>query len=250
MSAAASPASGGIKLGADRKRVAALLFFLALAGFLWWRNSQDSDVPSSATATPVAATRAGRQELAIAEPGAAPAAAVRPSRRGERNADRNTLEMRPVDATLGNVDPTLRLELLERLSTVKPAGAGRSLFEVGAAPPVPLVAGKGGRGPIITPGQAKPQLPVTPPPNVPAVNQVPIIPITLKFYGFARPLNAGEPKRGFFLDGDVILVASEGEVVKAHYKIIKLQDHSAVVEDTANKNQQTLPLTPEARGEF
>jgi len=237
MSTITSPASRNLKLGADKKKVAALVFFLAVAAFLWWRNSQDSDGPPASTAT----AHLTHQELPIAEP-TAPAASTRPSRRGERNAERNTLEMRQVDATQGNIDPTLRLELLDRLAGVKMGGSGRSLFEAGTAPAV----SQAGKGPIIIPKGGKPlsTLPPTsvvmqgPPPGPPA--------IPLKFYGFIRPAAPGEAKRGFFLDGDIIVVASEGDIIKSHYRVVKLQDHSAVMEDTSTKNQQTLALTPEA----
>jgi hypothetical protein len=237
MSTIMMPASRGMKLGANRKKIAVLVFFLAVAGFLWWRNSQDSDGPPAASAP----SRPARQVLPIAEPGA-PASSPRPSRRGERNGERNTLEMRQVDATQGNIDPTLRLELLDRLAGVKMGGAGRSLFEAGMAPVVSQ-----GKGPIVIPGKVgKPVAPPTAPAPVVVQGPPPPPPIPLKFYGFLRPAAAGEAKRGFFLDGDIIVVASEGEVIKSRYRVIKLQDRSAVMEDTSNKNQQTLVLTPEA----
>ena len=52
-------------------------------------------------------------------------------------------------------------------------------------------------------------------------------------------------RRAFFLDGDDILVAGENETVKNRYKIVRIGVNSAVVEDTTNKNQQTLPLIEE-----
>lgn len=242
MSTTMMPASRGLKLGADPKKIAVLVFFLAVAGFLWWRNSQDSDRPPASPApfspAPAASAQSGlaRQALPIAEPGASP----RPSRRGERNVERNALEMRQIDATQGNIDPTLRLELLERLAGVKLGGAGRSLFEAGMAPVVSQ-----GKDRIIIPKGGPSVPPPTPPPAVTQISP-PVQPIPLKFYGFIRPAAPGEAKRGFFLDGDIIVVASEGDIVKSRYRVLKLQDHSAVMEDTSNKNQQTLVLTPEA----
>jgi hypothetical protein len=156
--------------------------------------------------------------------------------------------MRQIDATQANIDPTLRLELLERLATVQMGGAGRSLFEAGTAP---VTAPVGKDGHIIHPGENKPKPPAPPPPTqVVPPGPPPPQPIPLKFYGFSRPVAPGEAKRGFFLDGDVIVVAAEGEIIKSRYRVVKLQDHSAVMEDTSNKNQQTLVLTPEARGEL
>jgi len=45
------------------------------------------------------------------------------------------LRIRPVDATRGDIDPTLRLDLLERLQKVPQAKVTRSLFELQAVAP-------------------------------------------------------------------------------------------------------------------
>jgi hypothetical protein len=52
---------------------------------------------------------------------------------------------------------------------------------------------------------------------------------------------AGE-KRAFFLDGDDIVVATEGQLIKQRYKVIRIGVNSVVVEDMQFQNQQTLPL--------
>jgi hypothetical protein len=72
----------------------------------------------------------------------------------------------------------------------------------------------------------------------------------LKYYGFAKPIGTGESNRGFFLDGDNILIASEGEVVKQKYLIVELTPTSARVEDTELKQGKPLPLEPEARDQY
>lgn len=142
------------------------------------------------------------------------------------------------------VDPTLRLDLLAKLQKVVLEGGQRSLFEFSTAPPPKAVAS--GKDPKIQIGQrGKPgstdvadatpsgvKLPeVKPPPP----------PIPLKFYGFTTPKSGGV-KRAFFLEGEDIYVAAEGETIKRRYKIVRVGVSSAVVEDTENKNQQTLPL--------
>ena len=45
-----------------------------------------------------------------------------------------------------------------------------------------------------------------------------------------------------------IYVAAENDMVKSRYKIVRIGVNSAVVEDTTNKNQQTLPLVEELPG--
>jgi hypothetical protein len=74
-------------------------------------------------------------------------------------------------------------------------------------------------------------------------------PIPLKFYGFVNPTKAAN-KRAFFLDGEDIIIAGEGDMVKKRYKIVRIGINSAVVEDTEFKtnNQQTLPLEAEMAG--
>ena len=75
--------------------------------------------------------------------------------------------------------------------------------------------------------------------------------IPLKYYGFEKPAQSVvNPNvastvgnnRGFFLDGDNVLVASEGEVLKQRYLVVELTPNSARLEDTQMKQGQTLPV--------
>jgi len=52
----------------------------------------------------------------------------------------------------------------------------------------------------------------------------------------------------FFLDGEDILTANEGEVLKKKYKVVRIGVNSVVMEDIDTKSQQTLPLAEEALG--
>ena len=71
--------------------------------------------------------------------------------------------------------------------------------------------------------------------------------INLKFYGFISGVDT-KRKRAFFLDGEDIFVAAEGEIIKkGRYKIVKIGVNSAVVEDTQHDHRQTLKLE-EVRG--
>ena len=79
--------------------------------------------------------------------------------------------------------------------------------------------------------------PVTPPPP----------PITLKYYGYIAQRADGR-KRAFFLDGDDILVAAEGELLKRRYKVVRIGVNSAIVEDMQFNNTQTIPLQEETAG--
>jgi hypothetical protein len=69
-------------------------------------------------------------------------------------------------------------------------------------------------------------------------------PIPLKFYGYANTRKIG-PKKAFFVEGEEIHIAGEGEMIKNRYKVVRIGVNSADVEDTNNKNKQTLPLVEE-----
>jgi hypothetical protein len=166
--------------------------------------------------------------------------APRITRRPNKTNDRATLRLRAVDARSGDIDPTLRLDLLERLQAVQASGGSRSLFEPGAPPtaaPAQAALGKVivPTGPKSGPGTTT-TLPVSP--------VTPAIP--LKFYGFVRPKEGGT-NRGFFMDGDNILVGSEGDLLMQRYRIVQLTSGSVVMEDMTTKSRQTLPLVPEAQ---
>jgi len=142
------------------------------------------------------------------------------------------------------IDPTLRLDLLAKVQAVDLAGGGRSIFAFSAPPPPPLPKGP---EPKIIPKPAQhgsgeppasrfPSGPPQPPPPPP---------INLKYFGYSAQRGTAH-KHAFFLDGEDILVAAEGETVKRRYKVVRVGTNSVVMEDTESKRQQTLPLAPEA----
>jgi len=138
------------------------------------------------------------------------------------------------------IDPTLMTDLLAKVTAVEPSGGTRNLFAFGEPPKVAELP-KGPEpkirpyGPLEAPKPPAPQAPAeTPPP-----------PITLKFYGFSTVRNNGK-KSAYFLDGDDILIASEGETLKRRYKLVRISAGSVLLEDTESKRQQSVPLTQEA----
>ncbi len=229
-----------VKLGAEPKKVAILAVLLAAAGYFFISSSNSGDSGAS-----------GKSASATAPPVLAPKTNARPgrsSRATKQGLGKNTKEFRPAIGKTEidpNVDPTLHMNLLAKLQDVKVEGAARSLFEIGAAPAA-VVAAK-------EPDKIKPISrfvgPIAPPPPAPEVKpptpRAPQIP--LKFYGFVNPSRT-DIKRAFFLDGDEIIIAAEGELVKKRYKIMRIGVNSALVEDTTFKGdntQQTLPLEAE-----
>jgi hypothetical protein len=233
-----------IKVGAEPKKVAILAALLLAAGYFFISNRNSGDSGASAKSVPVTTTPA-----VVSKTSARPAA--RPNRAAKAGAGKNAKEFRPgigkteIDP---NVDPTLHLNLLAKLQDVKVEGVGRSLFEIGAAAAIVVAKEPGPIKPAAKPFVGPIQPPPPPPEVKPPTPRAPQIP--LKFYGFVNPSRT-DIKRAFFLDGEDIIIAAEGELVKKRYKILRIGVNSAVVEDTTFKGdntQQTLPLEAEMNG--
>jgi hypothetical protein len=226
------------KFGAEPRKVAILASLLVVAAALFIYNL--SSGPSSSAVPPGLASRTA----AAPAPGAPRVTAPR-RKLNQRQSDRNTIRMRAVtaEAQRGDIDPTLRLDLLLRLRNVQTSAGSRNLFDIGPATPDPASAAA---APKIIPGplpESQPQ--DTGQPATAAQNGAGQIP--LKFYGFAAPVSVTGPRRGFFLDGDNILIAAEGDTMKGRYRVVSLSAQSAELEDVQTKTQQSVPLTPEVQ---
>ena len=92
--------------------------------------------------------------------------------------------------------------------------------------------------PVVTP-QPRPAAPSLPPPAPPPP------PIPLKYYGLSTARANGK-KMAFFLDGDNILIAGEGDVLIKRYRVVRIGVNSCTVEDTQLKREQPLPLAEDA----
>ncbi len=235
-------------LGASPKKLATLGVLLAVAAYFYFFSGDTPSGSSSSisqprpagTVAPVTSPRVMRQTVR--------------GPRGQAKSFRNAGDFKPslrpkqdeqIDRNA--IDPTLHLDLLAKLKSVPIEGGRRSIFDFGQAAPAVVAAKE--PAPIIPKRVSfTGPKPPPPPPEVAKVVEPPPPPIPLKFYGFVNQSKAGV-KRAFFLDGDDIFVASEGQVVKNRYKIVRIGVNSAVVEDTQYKNhQQTLPLVEEVTG--
>ena len=247
MSAAAQTKLFGIRIPVDPK-----ILFGVLAAFialLFWYNSRaDDETSAPATAN------------AHLESSPAAAAAFRArtpvSRRSVGVSNRGSLRLRPIDPTKGDIDPTLRLDLLARLASVQPVTGGRSLFEAGNQPSTGVTA-VALHPPILHPAPRPPVDQLGGAGGIAGGTALAAIP--LKYYGYVRPsqnpLDAKPTKpqvndpgnnRGFFLDGDNVLVASEGEMLKQRYLVVELTPNSARLEDTQLRQPATLPVVTAA----
>jgi len=247
-----------MKLGAeDKKKVWALTGLAVVGGYLFYSNvlSQPSGSPAErpragavtsrdpdAMATGASGSPSGRSQQ--------PPPSIRratPGRSNRGDEFHPTLHSkRPEDRIdPATIDPTLRLDLLAKVQGAPVEGGSRNIFQFGQPPakaelkaPEPKVLPKV-QGPK-TPEQAKAEAPKPPAKQPPP-------PINLKYYGFSTARNNGR-KTAFFLDGEDILVAPEGETVKKRYKVVRIGVNSVLMEDTVGGNQQSLPLQEEGSG--
>ncbi|MGA2325701.1 MAG: hypothetical protein ABSH05_05380 [Bryobacteraceae bacterium] len=226
-----------MKVGAEPKKLIVLgALLLALAYFLYSNLSSDDRPPAARAATPRAAAKVDAADIVARPP--APETRPRPPLVPESRQLRLTLKDKHADPT--TTDPTLRLDLLAKVQTVNLAGGERNLFQFGAAPPPPAPERK-----IIPtlPPAASPAAPTDP---APADVKPPPPPIPLKFYGYSSTPQPGV-KKAFFLQGDDIIVAKEGELIQRRYKVVRVGVDSCVVEDGEFKSQQTLRMEEQER---
>ena len=234
------------KLGAEPKKVAILGGLVVVLAGVYFIN-RNQNVPQAAG--PVAPARPAAIPATRPLPTRVPpqrdtsSAASGGARRGEASLQdfKPTLKL-PEGADVSRIDPSLKLNLLAKLQQAGFEGGERSLFEFGA-PPKPKTP-----TPTVAPVKPEPPPQPAPPAVTTAAPPKPVVPpIPLKFYGYVSE-SQGPSKRAFFLDGEDIIVAGENETIRNRYKVIRIGINSAVVEDTTNKNQQTLPLVEELQG--
>jgi hypothetical protein len=228
------------KFGAEPKKLAVLVGLLAVAGYFYFSNR---DSGATVSATPGTAASSSASPVRVTP---RPAGRARNMEAVSNSTPREFRPTVPKSVDPSGVDPTLRLEELAALRQVAIEGGTRSLFELSSAPPAEVSL----KDP--TPIKPKPIMvgPVAPPPPPGPPPDPKAPPIPLKFYGFVNQSKGGGDKRAFFLDGEDIVIATEGDTIKKRYKIIRIGVNSATVEDTQFKsnNQQTLPLEAEMNG--
>ena len=199
----------------DYRKIVILVLLLIPCIWLVRRNLFSPSSPSAARASaPVPGARSAQDQ--------ALASAVGPAQRNRRSGQQQVLD----------VDPTLRLDLLEASRAVEYQGNSRNIFEFYNPPPPPPPVDPA--PPLPDPGDTSAGM-ATQPPQQPA--------IALKFYGTAQ--RPGGPRRAFLTDGEEITIAQEGDVVANFYKINRIGVTSLELEDTRSRQTQLLPLIEE-----
>jgi hypothetical protein len=222
----------------DKKKVGALVVLGGFALYMVYSNLLSGPPGAPADSAPRATVQAPASPISAE----LPATKRAPTRARNEEFHPVLRSKRPEDRIdTRTVDPTLKLDLLAKVVAVEPSGGNRNLFAFGQPPPK---AADKPTGPEPRIAMGPPKAPDPPPPPGPAVEPPPP-PITLKFYGFSTIRTNGK-KSAYFLDGDDILIATEGDTLKRRYKLVRISAGSALVEDTESKRQQSLPLAPEA----
>lgn len=139
---------------------------------------------------------------------------------------------KPLATTAAALDPTLHMGPMLTTEALEYKGTGRNIFSSEAAPAAVSLP-----KPISSARPAFTQATYTPPAGPP-----PPPPIDLKFFGIATR-GGGQPPRAFLLRGEDVFLASAGDIVQRRYKILAINPNSITVQDLANSNQQSLPLT-------
>lgn len=123
-------------------------------------------------------------------------------------------------------DPSLRLDLLDRIQHTEYSGTHRNIFTGEAPPPPPSVVKK------MQEEEAKRRAAPQPPPpvNVPA-----------KFFGYATDPRSGA-RRAFFTNNDDVFVVAQGGILLNNFRILKINNNSVDVEEISSKRTTTLSL--------
>ncbi len=120
-------------------------------------------------------------------------------------------------------NPSLRVDMLERIRRFEYSGRHRNIFS--ASLPPPLVPAGSDRRPI------GPQLPPPPPP----------LEVPVKFFGYATDPASGR-RRAFFTNGEDVYILAEGETLLGRFRLLHIGNSVADVEETASGRRATLVM--------
>jgi hypothetical protein len=130
-------------------------------------------------------------------------------------------------------DPSLRLDLLEHARSRDYSGDHRNIFGLAPPPPSPKEIAK------IAEAKKFRNIGPQPPPPPPPVT----VPAT--FFGYALDPQSGK-RRAFFTNGEDVFIVEEGGMLLNHFRLVKIGNNSADLEETASGRHATVPLTEPA----
>jgi hypothetical protein len=135
-----------------------------------------------------------------------------------------------------NVDePHLRLDLLDKIKKLDYSGSHRNIFIFGPPPPPPRTEAQ------IEAENFRRQGPQKPPPPPPVT-------VPGQLFGSAYMSKSGK-RVAFFLQGDDVLVVEEGSVFMDRYRLDKINNDSADVEETSSGRHATVQMIQPPNGD-
>ena len=140
-------------------------------------------------------------------------------------------------------DATLREDLLERVRAIETPVVDRDIFNFGRPKPREIAGPTREEARL---AQAKLEAATRKPAPRPA-RPAPrpahktVRPPDWKYYGLASSAHT-EARRAFLLDGDEILLASEGALLQDRYRITKIGRQAVTLEDTQEDQEFSIPL--------
>ncbi len=140
-------------------------------------------------------------------------------------------------------DATLREDLLERVRAIETPVVDRDIFNFGRPKPREIAGPTREEARL---AQAKLEAAARKPaprPARPASRPAPktVRPPDWKYYGLASSAHT-EARRAFLLDGDEILLASEGALLQDRYRITEIGRQALTLEDTQEDQEFSIPL--------
>ncbi len=121
-------------------------------------------------------------------------------------------------------NPSLRLDKIESVRNFVYSGHHRNIFSATAPPPEPPK------------DQVRKVEPPGPPPELPLV-------IPAKFFGYVADVRTGS-RRAFFAssDGEDIFILAEGETLLSRFRLLRISNNTADVEEIGTGKRATLVL--------
>src|SRR5271163_5163387 len=132
-------------------------------------------------------------------------------------------------------EPHLRLDLLDKIKKLDYSGSHRNIFVFGPPPPPPKTEEQIARDNYRAQGPHEP--PPPPPVTVPA-----------QLFGSALMSSSGK-RVAFFLNGDDVLVVQEGSVFLSRFRLDKIGNDSADVEEISSGRHATVQIVQPPAGE-
>ncbi|MGH9729618.1 MAG: hypothetical protein ACRD33_04215 [Candidatus Acidiferrales bacterium] len=123
-------------------------------------------------------------------------------------------------------DPSLRLDLLDRIQREEYKGQHRNIFSAEPLPPPPSV---------LRDQKVAATGPATPPPPPPVT-----VPAT--FYGIVTDLNTGRKRACFSANADDVYIIPEGGTLLNQFRIVTISNNSVELEELSSGRRTTLVL--------